>query len=99
MCTHTTFFKKKINKNLQGCAAAQVALGEALRDGSCGAERDLFKARCLFQLAAQQAKKKKVLYMCPHTTTICMYVLRCPHAAIYICALICVLMLLHICVN
>ena len=39
---------------LQGCAEAQVALGEAYRDGSAGVGVDLGKAKCLFQLAAQQ---------------------------------------------
>ena len=39
---------------LQGCASAQLSLGEAFRDGSCGAAEDWLKARCLFQLAAQQ---------------------------------------------
>ncbi len=99
------FFKTK----LQGCAAAQVALGEALRDGSCGAEKDPFKARSLFQLAAQQAKKKKVLYVssyyyvyvCTHVSSYYYIYLRshmCPHTTAYVCVLICVLILVHICV-
>eukprot|EP00802_Teleaulax_amphioxeia_P023954 Tamp_24597.p1 GENE.Tamp_24597~~Tamp_24597.p1 ORF type:complete len:268 (+),score=42.78 Tamp_24597:111-914(+) len=39
---------------LQGLASAQLALGEAYRDGSHGVEEDLFMARCFLQLAAQQ---------------------------------------------
>jgi len=39
---------------VQGCAAAQVALGESHRDGSAGALLDLDKAKVLFELAAQQ---------------------------------------------
>ena len=39
---------------LQGYSAAQVALGEAYRDGACGVEEDAWKARCLLTLAAQQ---------------------------------------------
>ena len=91
------FFSKK---NLQGCAAAQVALGEALRDGSCGAEKDPFKARSLFQLAAQQAKKKKVLYVssyyyvyvCTHVSSYYYIYLRshmCPHTTAYVCTDMC----------
>ena len=39
---------------VQGCAAAQVALGEAARDGCAGSRLDLDKAKVLFELAAQQ---------------------------------------------
>ena len=109
MCTHTTFFCFFFSKkNLQGCAAAQVALGEALRDGSCGAEKDLFKARSLFQLAAQQATKKECyvssyyyVYVCTHVSSYYYIYLRshmCPHTTAYVCVLICVLILVHICV-
>ena len=76
VCVHT--------HTQQGLASAQLALGEAYRDGSHGVEEDLFMARCFLQLAAQQGYVFFFSFFLVHVMSRCC-------VCVCVCAGVCVL--------
>ena len=75
----------------QGLASAQLALGEAYRDGSHGVEEDLFMARCFLQLAAQQGYVFFFSFFFVHVMSRCFLqlALQCVCVWVGVCAGVC----------